>query len=509
WHDAGDLSQGTCNTSLAAYAMLDLADTLRGDNPKLAQRMIEEARWGLDWILKTSFGDGFRVGFATMDRWTDGILGTADDMVADPENRWHPLTSIVHTNVPFTTATTEALAARCFKDSNPALAARCLNAARNDWQFAVETTDAPTLDFAAAGALASVEMFKATGEQAYANRAVELADVIVACQQREAMPWDVPLSGFFYTDTKKDRTLHYFHADQSQAPLVALAAICETFPDHPNWMRWYSAVVLYSEYLRTLAEFTAPYGMLPASIYRLDECENDWCRDQVKQGIRLAEGVYLRLFPVWDTVPQNGRGNNGIILSKAKALSTAARLRHDPALAELCERQLQWVVGRNPFCQSLMWGEGHDFVPQYTAMSGNMVGALPVGIQTRENYDVPFWPTSTCYVAKETWVFPPARWLWIMEDLAALARADEKAGSTRKPIELSVSRESTPDGQVTIHAILQGKGRVRVAIRASNLNVENPEQTVQLEAEKPQTVTWTAKTISAREPWVAVIVPNS
>jgi hypothetical protein len=393
------------------------------------------------------------------------------------------------------------LAARMFKDSDPALAARCLEAARSDWQSAVENADAPRLDFASAGALASMEMFKATGEQAYADRAVQLADVIVGCQQREAMPWDVPLSGFFYTDTKKEQILHYFHADQSQAPIVALAELCTTFPDHPNWMQWYSAVVLYSEHLRALAEFTAPYGMLPASIYRLDEYDNDWYRGQVKEGIRLADGYYLRLFPVWDTTPQNGRGNNGIILSKAKALSTAARLRNDPTLADLCERQLQWVVGRNPFCQSLMCSEGYDYAPQYTAMSGNMVGQMPVGIQTCLNRDVPYWPASNCYVYKETWVFPPARWLWIMRDLVGPARAVGRVG-------VSVSQESATAGRVTLRAKVEGTGSVRLAIRTSNLNVGNAQQEVQLEAGKPQTVTWTAEMISAREPWVAVIVPN-
>ena len=191
--------------------------------------------------------------------------------------------------------------------------------------------------------------------------------------------------------------------------------------------------------------------MLPASIYRLDEYDNDWYRGQVKEGIRLAEGYYLRLFPVWDTTPQNGRGNNGIILSKAKALSTAARLRNDPKLADLCERQLQWVVGRNPFCQSLMCGEGYDYAPQYTAMSGNMVGALPVGIQTCLNRDVPYWPASNCYVYKETWVFPPARWLWIMRDLVGPARAVGKAA-------VSVSQESAADGHVDVACESGGHG---------------------------------------------------
>jgi hypothetical protein len=316
------------------------------------------------------------------------------------------------------------------------------------------------------------------------------------------------MSGFFYTDTKKEQILHYFHADQSQAPIVALAELCTTFPDHPNWMKWYSAVVLYSEHLKTLAKFTSPYGMLPASIYRLDEYDNDWYRGQVKEGIRLAEGYYLRLFPVWDTTPQNGRGNNGIILSKAKALSTAARLRNNPKLADLSERQLQWVVGRNPFCQSLMCGEGYDFAPQYTAMSGNLVGQMPVGIQTCLNRDVPYWPASNCYVYKETWVFPAARWLWIMCDLGGPGRTVGNADVKQTPLDLSVSQESTPDGRVTLRAKLAGTGSTRLTLRTSNLNVVNPEQTVQLEAGKPQTITWSAQTISAREPWVAVIVPN-
>ena len=148
-----------------------------------------------------------------------------------------------------------------------------------------------------------------------------------------------------------------------------------------------------------------------------------------------------------------------------------------------------------------MYGEGYDYASQYSAMSGNMVGQMPVGIQTRLNRDIPYWPTSNCYVFKETWVFPPARWLWIMQDLVGPARAVGR-------VNVRVSQESTTDGHVTLHAKVEGTGSVRLAIRTSNLNVENPEQEVQLEVGKPQTITWTAKMISAREPWVAVIVPN-
>ena len=94
-----------------------------------------------------------------------------------------------------------------------------------------------------------------------------------------------------------------------------------------------------------------------------------------------------------------------------------ARLLNHRELTELTQRQLEWVVGRNPFCQSLMYGEGYDYQPQYTAMSGDMVGSLPVGIQTWADGDAPCWSTMNCCNHKEVWVHPSSRWLAILEDL--------------------------------------------------------------------------------------------
>jgi hypothetical protein len=57
WHDAGDLSQGLINTGEITYSMFALAERLRerGDDPALVARLIEEARWGLDWVLRVRF----------------------------------------------------------------------------------------------------------------------------------------------------------------------------------------------------------------------------------------------------------------------------------------------------------------------------------------------------------------------------------------------------------------------------------------------------------------------
>ena len=86
----------------------------------------------------------------------------------------------------------------------------------------------------------------------------------------------------------------------------------------------------------------------------------------------------------------NFRGNLGVLLSQATAAATAARLLDCPELRELARQQAEWTLGRNSFNSSLMYGVGHNYNPQYTAMSGDITGSLPVGIQTRLEEDTPY-----------------------------------------------------------------------------------------------------------------------
>jgi hypothetical protein len=145
--------------------------------------------------------------------------------------------------------------------------------------------------------------------------------------------------------------------------------------------------------------------MCPAGIYRLADTSDPQQRRQIQEGKRLAEGVYLRSFPVWGDF----RGNLGVLLSQATAAATAGSLLNSSALKQLATTQLEWTLGRNPFGQSLMYGVGYDYAPQYTAMSGDITGSLPVGIQSRLHDDVPYWPTANCYNYAEVWVHPVSR----------------------------------------------------------------------------------------------------
>lgn len=166
--------------------------------------------------------------------------------------------------------------------------------------------------------------------------------------------------------------------------------------------------------------------MLPAYVYRatddvkevpdsgaLHNATREAYRAQVLSGLSMGDGWYLRSFPVWFA----RRGNYGVLLSQAKALSAVGRLRGDSAALDLAQRQAQWIVGRNPFAQSTIYGEGYDWAQQYSVSSGDFVGSFPVGMQSRGMTDLPYWPAQNMYVYKEVWVHPAARWLWLMADL--------------------------------------------------------------------------------------------
>jgi hypothetical protein len=581
WHDAGDLSQGLVNTGEAVYAMFALAECLAatGQDPDLLSRVVDEARWGLDWVLKVRFDGGYRIGFAGMNIWTNGILGDEDDRSRQALN---------NPNVNYIAAAAEAIAWRVLKQTDAALAARSLRTAEDDWRYAIagkegpETWSTPAfaatpVELAGIGILASLELYRDTSKQQYADKALELARVVVKSQQKTYVGSQLPLAGFFYTGPDKQALFHEFHRGNDQAPIVAMARLCQALPGHPDWMRWYSVVALYSEYQKSAARSTEPYGVLPAYVYRDNEylqvpengamyqATRQAYREQVLRGMPMGGGYYLKAFPVWFA----RRGNYGVLLSQAKALSTAAHLRGDWSAADLAQKQLQWVVGRNPFVQSTMYGEGYDFTQQYSVSSGDIVGSLPVGMETRGSSDAPYWPPQNCYVYKEVWVHSTGRWLWLMQDLAGpaliegrvapgapakveivetttgrvlSAAPDISSGSFRaylpdgrytirsgsqhasltalpggiyrmdlRPgydLDFDIKAVTGPNGEIEIRLSASGSGRHRFELRSENLDVDSAHHELILQPGTKSNFTWKARSKSAHRPWVAVLVPD-
>jgi hypothetical protein len=64
-----------------------------------------------------------------------------------------------------------------------------------------------------------------------------------------------------------------------------------------------------------------------------------------------------------------------------------------------------------------MYGEGYDYAELYVVQPGQTVGALPVGMESHFEEDVPYWPQVNTATYKEVWVCPPTKWMWGMADI--------------------------------------------------------------------------------------------
>ena len=500
WHDAGDLSQGLTNTAEATNVMFNLAELVGEQDTALANRLTEEALWGLDWLLKTRFGDGYRAVWTTMDLWTDGIIGNMDDIVWEAKNSDH---------ANLLAATAEASAGRILSNQMPKLAAHALQAAEQDWDFVNEVTDLKTAAFAVN---AAIELYRATGKISYATSAVEYGKIIIACQQRKLTSWRLPVVGFFYTTPDKKSIVHYSHDSHEQSPIVALSQLCGLFPDHPDWIEWYSAVLLYSEYQKTVSAVNEPYFISPASIYDINESQSTSYLKQIQNGFQISETHFIRRFPIW--TGQTYRGNNAVLLSQVKAISTAAVLRRDSSLFNLAQSGMEWVVGKNPFAQSIMTGEGYDNQLLYSPTSGNIVGALSVGIQTYFNSDVPYWGSENQSCFKEVWVHPTIRWLSLMNDMSEFSNTPKQDLYEKDQVcdlSFTLSQETMKDGSVTITITTEATDLddFNYSIRAYNLQSKSFAGMIEIDKNKPTTTVWKVKMKSIDEPWVAVIIPNN
>jgi hypothetical protein len=425
WHDAADLTQGLGNTARGGIAMLQLARTVATSHPALHDRLLEEARWGLNWVLETRFGDGYRAGGLIIGIWSDNITGTKDDMEGKAANR--PSDN-------FLSATYASLAAPLYAKSDPVFAYWCRNAAIDDFRFASEllgtaVTSRNEAELYALATVSAMHLYRLTKEQSYLERASQYARVVMACQQVEPRnDWSTPLRGFFYESRTQKRILEYFHRSDEHLLIEGLGMLLKDAPSHSDAAKWKASCQAYADYLQATASTMAPYGIVPAAVYVVNNAifegiyhEGDRVgmpsmeeyNAQVKNGIKLSDNFYLRRFPV----AYQFRGFHAIHLSKAKAAFMLSGVLGNKSLRDIATRQLEYIVGYNPFAMSTIYGDGYDYPPLYGAYAGDVVGAVPVGIETFGNDDEPYMPMQVNATYKEIWTHTAAGVISVLSEV--------------------------------------------------------------------------------------------
>ncbi len=432
WHDAGDVSQFEIPTAEMAHAILDLAIKVKAKDHLLYERLIEEARVGINWLLRTRFGDGYRALAVTYSIWRKNVL--------TPDNK--TVYNNVAENGPFENFLASAALAKAYNiylEEDHVFANWCLRAAIEDFEFAKLGYEqgiytkrwGPNIDSQVAGhgSIAACELYQATKDFKYLNLAAEYAKIIMACQETSDLGLKVDLRGFFYEDPKHNYMLTYEHRGHEQSPIQGLTMLARLYPDHEDYNKWVNSLKLYRSYVLNSMKFTYPYGLIPGHLYIVDKINPnrftipasygtkeeglEMLKKQAMSGEKLAEGIYLRRFPI----AIQRRGYHATLLSKTKAISEIAKVLNDQELKQIAINQLEWILGKNPFASSTMYGEGHNYHPLYVAFSRQMVGALPVGIMTKGDHDAPFWPTRNHAVYKEIWGHTTGKYLWVLADL--------------------------------------------------------------------------------------------
>jgi hypothetical protein len=595
WHDAANLVQQTGRTHQSIFALLQLYEQLqqRKIESGLAERVLEEARWGLEWSMRIRFGKGLRCLGGRYSYYTDSQIGTIDDVVQENVGD-NPFESTL-------AALATGYAARILKSTDPALSARLLQAAEEDYASALDAypkppSDSPPLsinqgswrDRVAYLTHAAVELYRATGSQRYADDAARLGRWLGQVQEQSFVD-GIPVAGYFYEDAARTRIVHEYHNGFGECSLFAFKELCEALPDHPDWIDWYAALLINSEfYCRHGIAASSPYDVIPCAVWRRGDIDAplpvdrtgstvlaanpnplyptkpnaELTRTQMLKmfddGAYLGENHRLRVFPLWHNNIQHGA--SVVHLSKTAGLMAAAQARNRRDLAELAARQLQWVVGANPFSRSLIYGEGYDFWQNFTVSLPSIVGGMSLGFNSYHG-DSPAWPNNALFPYKEQWIFSNCRVMLNLAHVGIPARASGSApsGATflekrtgkevrvdkgefdvnlaageytitygdmiknmslvdgtsyqleldpSRAIEMDLSAASPRDGLVKIAAQVRGSGAHALELRTFNATVEQNQAKLDLGTKGSRTLQWNLKIADPEKPWVMVVIPD-
>lgn len=424
WHDANDLRKWVSCTMLG---LLGLSRLLEAGASWNKGEIEAEIRWGNQYFLNMQDEQGYvmnncGVEFYTNEGgncWTDNTADGADDRMID--------TAPCGTADQWIFILCQSLVSRLFQEHDRAYADSCLKAARSALQWLDENRKTQTADELGAAVSALVEVYKATGEPNYLDRAAAFADRLLRLQVRRPADSLAQVWGFFmeispsdlYSGPHEAHDCYLYHeaffrmnTDISSGviephrsiwrgawPLTGLCELLEAAPGHDSADAWKVAIALYCDrYLHTMCERTA-FGIVPYGLYR-----NDPGGDK-----RLGNWHYR-----WFMESQRSWyvGTNALLASHGIGLAKAGRLLQDDRLLGMAQRQLDWIAGTNPYQTCMIMGFGHHnpqfFIPsRLTPSPPFMKGAVINGI-SGTHHDEPqlrpgtwqeceYWTPMVCY----------------------------------------------------------------------------------------------------------------
>ena len=371
WHDAGDLRKWMVSALLSGTALSHMVRNL-GESWNLdgsgLKPVLDEIKWGNRYWHKMQDADG-RVfndvagwvnGDNSDNHWTDNVRGTADDRYINPAKP---------NGVQAEFTTVQALLAQIYRDSDPGYGQQCLAAALKCWNANRPDGDAINLGW---WTLAAAELFRASRDRKWADEMAALAARLLALQNREYAGNQKIVRGFWRTSEQNPAPLtsHFLPG----IPAISLMQAERVLPDHPEARKWRDAVRLYlDEYILPMTSRNA-FHIMPFGLY------NGSPSEEVYRPLG-GDLTYRYFMPV-------ARGSHGLTShfeSHAAMLAMAGNAFQSKPYTELAYRQLEWVMGCNPFGACLMTGEGMRNPYPHSRYEGLTIGAIMNGFGGNEN----------------------------------------------------------------------------------------------------------------------------
>jgi hypothetical protein len=348
WHDACDLRKWTAPTLMGLVGLAYLKDALimLWDQGKIE----EELRWGNRYFLKMQEPDGYLMAHSGGDyfthadnnRWTDNMIDGKDDRLidtrpADTISQWLFILS-------------EAKIARLLKDTDPDYARACMEAAERSMNWVLKENITRSAGELGAALSALIEIYRAVNDPRLLELIVRYADTLVALQVIRPEDSRSSVYGFFWSrrdPTLSPDTLEPFKSIwQGCWPFLGLVDLYGFYPNHPKSELWANAIRLYCEkYLIPMTERNA-FGIVPYGLFRKDPGGN---RNLGKFWYRW----FMEPDPNWYV------GINSNLAATGLGLAKAGRVMNQQKWSSLAQRQLDWILGVNPFNTSTLVGLGY------------------------------------------------------------------------------------------------------------------------------------------------------
>jgi hypothetical protein len=358
-------------------------------------RIIDEMRWGNGYFLKMQEPDGYLMSYCGGDdgnTFTDNVTGTRDD------RRIHVEPADLPEQFHFIAA--QAALARQLKEADPAYSKRCLEAALRCLRFCTKRRSPRAAASVSAAVIACLEMDRAESSGPLRDLAVDYARQLIALQVTPEQSAEV--HGFFLA--KPDGPEPYRDIMHGNLPLLALCAVCERLQQHGDEPVWRRAMQSHCEHLLQMAHRSA-FGVVPFGLYAGGDPGG---------GRRVGRYWYRWFMKTYGetSAAEWWVGINAHLASTGVGLCRAARLLGEPRLTHLAQRQLDWILGVNPFAASTVTGIGSnqprlfvtsEFKPPTPLIDGgvmNGIGGTPADTPDLRNgsyHTCEYWTPMVAY----------------------------------------------------------------------------------------------------------------